>query len=713
MSNGLYSKATRGLRQSDIIKDQQFKLVFVYPMLVDNTLGKYKDLLRNFLTTTMLKELFISNALNLVNITSQIHPLTDEKGKPVDIHSSISTASLVSGGSTEQLSGTYAGTKISGQVMAHPLEHMKHELASRIREKTAIIRKYLASDPTLRALNPYVEMITMDNLVDVPVIIGTKPYDVDSAVMQFVFLVSIAEKLSLKDGNNIEKIFDKIEKTDQTDAWTLLNNLVPKDKKEVKRRGRIREWFNNIKPVRKWSAMRARRAETRKKEEEIRKLREKFYWEQEFDQDESFQLLQVVQSNVAQTKLFFKFCYDRNLLKSKFGIDLSQGQISTRVAKVSGQIQSVFNTLYSNFVSSLTRMGNPVILSLINILYPTESGVDEIKIVDDYIFSRMLTSIRTFVFRDLMVKINEAIESGGIESSDAKIKELKDLCVSEFRDTDGVYMSNSKDMMDNQVSSPVSSFNEMSRFMGVLSKVGTRSIGQSRDIQHALDTILGGETDKVLGGIQSIIITELAAMLDELARSYNRIDFNNVAFFRAVEADPNAPEFEFNQRLITALKSQLVGAAAPYIYFLFMYQLQIALCNYVSIVDVEVEAAKNDVLDHPNYTLVVPIQTIESIANALVAKSWKQLIQTTGGRGFIGAVGDSYFKGVIKFMKRRLGVPNLIVVDEQKGEIFYQLMHQSEPQKTKLRTLETFIKLTGKEELQGELPGSAFPSGYY
>jgi len=145
-----------------------------------------------------------------------------------------------------------------------------------------------------------------------------------------------------------------------------------------------------------------------------------------------------------------------------------------------------------------------------------------------------------------------------------------------------------------------------------------------------------------------------------------------------------------------------------------MYHLQIALCNYVSIVDVEIEAAKNDVTDHPNYTLVVPVQTIESIANALVAKTWKQLVQTEGSsRAFVGAVGDNYIKGIVKYMKQRLGVPNLIVVDEQKGEVFYQLMHQSAPQKTKLKTLETFIKLTTKEELQGQMPGTAFPSGYY
>ena len=135
-NTGLLSKSTRGLKQSDVIKDQQFKLVYVYPMLVDSTLGKYSDLFRNFLTTTMLKEIFISNSLNLVNIASQIHPLVDEKGNAVDIRSTLTS------GSSDNIFG-------GSGFQQHPLDYMKSELAVKIHEKTAIIRKLLNADPRL------------------------------------------------------------------------------------------------------------------------------------------------------------------------------------------------------------------------------------------------------------------------------------------------------------------------------------------------------------------------------------------------------------------------------------------------------------------------------------------------------------------------------------------------------------------------------------
>ena len=713
MSNGLFSKATRGLRQSDVIKNQHFKLVFVYPMLVDQTLSKHSDLFRNFLTTSMLKELFVSNALNLVNIASQIHPLTDEKGSANDIQSTMRSASDI------------ALSKLSAQANSqHPLESSKQEYQNKILEKTAIIRKLLATDPKLKALNPFVEMITMDNLVDVPVIVGTKKFDVDSAVTQFIFLVSIADKLPLDNPNNIVKIFKRIDETNPEQAWELLNNLVPK---QPKLKERVIQWFNKLpgstsikrhyqrtaSKVRSSFGSNRRSLPTGRSVGQFAKLLSSK--PKEFDETESLAIIQAAQTNLAQTKLFFKFCYDINLLKSQFGADISQGQIklSTTESRVSGTIQNAFSVMYRDFTTSLSRIGGPAITSMINVLYPAESGVDELEIINKFVFTRMLEKIRSFIFDDLMISVNAAIESGGLEESDAKIKELKSLCVGEFRDSDNILKKNHELTVTNEVRSPMAKYDDIGNFFQALLKVSSSSSGQSRTVEQALGTILGGETTVIIDRIYSVVESELSSALDSLARYYYP-NFANVAFFRAASAAGEGDKFPATQDSITKIRTQLLDAVVPYIYFLFMYHLQIALCNYISIVDIEIETAKNDVLDHPNYTLVVPVQTIEAVANALVAKNWKQLLQSeTSGRPFVGAVGDNYVKGIVKYMKQRLGVPNLIVVDEAKGDVFYQLMYHSAPQKTKLKTLETFIKLTTKEELQGQLPGTAFPSGYY
>ena len=86
------------------------------------------------------------------------------------------------------------------------------------------------------------------------------------------------------------------------------------------------------------------------------------------------------------------------------------------------------------------------------------------------------------------------------------------------------------------------------------------------------------------------------------------------------------------------------------------------------------------------------------LANAFVAKNWKSLLSGPGSQQ-IRNVGDNYIKGVMKFMKNRLRIPNLIIVDDKKGDVYYHFMHQSSPQKTKVRTLETFTQLTTKGQL--------------
>ena len=692
-----FSKATRGLRQSDIIKDQHFKLVFVYPMLVDQTLSKYSDLLRDFVSTSMLKELFISNSLNLVNVASQIYPLTDEKGQETNIRSTIAN---ISGSS-----GTFGGSGqvVSAQLTAHPLESQKHEIQQRIHEKTAIIRKFLATDPKLKALNPYVEMITMDNLIDVPVIVGTKKFDVDSAITQFIFLVSIADKLPLDQVNNFDKIFKRIETTKPENAYQLLNNLVPSD---PNMRERVKTWFKNFVKEGVNKVMRRLMPKGMPLGTSITSISKNIKKPIEFDNLESLAILQVAQTNLSQTKLFFKFCYDTNLLKSQFGIDVGQSQISTTIRKVNGKIENSFTKMFNDFTSTLGRIGGPAITSVVNMMYPAGSTLDDVELVNDTVYTELLNDLQKITFDELLMSINSAIESGSIEESDTKIKKLKELCVREFTDSDEVLRKsyNTLTSVNVQVRSPMTNYGNMSNFLEEISDIGKTCFNQSRTVEQALSSILGMETGSILNHIYSTIETRLSSLLNKMSQYYT-VNFSNVSFLRAAPDD----SFPKNQRTITTLQEQFLTSLVPYIYFLYMYQLQIALCNYVSIVDVEIETTKNNVLDIPNYTLVVPIQTIEAVANAIVAKSWQQLISQEGsGRGFVGAVGDNYIKGVVKFMKQRLRVPNLIVVDEQKGDIYYQLMHQSVPQKTKLRTLETFIQLTMKEELQGQLPNSRY-----
>ena len=123
-----------------------------------------------------------------------------------------------------------------------------------------------------------------------------------------------------------------------------------------------------------------------------------------------------------------------------------------------------------------------------------------------------------------------------------------------------------------------------------------------------------------------------------------------------------------------------------------MYQLQVAMCTLVQEIEIHIETAKNNVLDFPNYTLVIPVETIVGIANAIGSKGWKNYLSREETTQFISSVNDNYTKGIIKFLTKKLDIPNMIVIDDKRKEIYYKMMYNSRILKTKINTIETFIK---------------------
>ena len=93
-----YSKETVGLRQPIQIKDQQFRLIYVYPMLFADVLTRQdvKDNLRSFLSISFLREIFVSNSLNIIQMASQM-PAVNQNQEQSRVAQLIGNAVLGSG----------------------------------------------------------------------------------------------------------------------------------------------------------------------------------------------------------------------------------------------------------------------------------------------------------------------------------------------------------------------------------------------------------------------------------------------------------------------------------------------------------------------------------------------------------------------------------------------------------------------------------------
>ena len=370
----LYSRASTGLRRpGSKLLDNQFNLSFIYPILIDSKLqGKYGNTIRSFIAVSMLKEIFVSNALNIVTLASKDHPLIDEQGKQIDmaamVQNSVSSYAGISG-DTEEINISSRNNR----------EIDPYVLQNKINEKTATIKKYLSTEPRLKKLNSYVEIITLDNMIDVPVIVGTKDYQINTLTLAFVLAVSIAFKKPLDTLTNVNYIFNVIQNMKQDDAWSLFNNMTEKTQSKMSERivnyindtlppsiaSKLQKYIGYITtPMERFSSAkksaskfiggtigpyipsRGKRGELHDPEK-LRHSQEiefdarkgvyrdtkdpsKEYDPRSFGSSASkFDILSVVQDDLSQAHLFFKFMLDDELLRSQFGLRKSPGQMKT------------------------------------------------------------------------------------------------------------------------------------------------------------------------------------------------------------------------------------------------------------------------------------------------------------------------------------------------------------------------------------------------
>lgn len=698
ISGRQYSKATQGLRQNQIIKDQNFKLVFIYPMLFDQSMSKYEKLLRDFISTSMLKEIFVSNSLNMITMASQITPPTDPSGNPIDTISTIHKINYsLDGGDYHSRFYNIPGSN----------ELYKNQLQQKINQKTAIIKKLLINDPKISQYKPYIEIITMDNMIDVPVIVGTKKYDINSTVMSMILIVSVAEKNGLKLDNwpHVEKIFDIIKKMNVEDASTLFNafDSTKGDKTTPN------WWFNTfiagggnflIKTYNKYAAGNIRSLPKLNsliqpsvsvpivKKEPLKPTSDEL---SHVNLDISMNILKSIQTNLDQAKLFFKFCLDTNLMKKQFGYNVGAGQTSIVIKSLNGNIREVFNNLINGFIKTLGIYGNPVTMSFTHILFPIGSDIDILKIREEIFNEDLISQITKCIEDFIMPAINSDLGSLSSEKANNVIQELQGLCKGDFSDSVAMIRKVSRNLQEVQITNPNYNQNQFIDYIQVLNDVSGDAATQCKRVEIALSR-LTPQGSESLNKIIDIINSVLNKLSNEFEKNYN-INYNNAAFFNLGIN---------NMDSVRKLQNRLITATGYYLYFLFLYNLQIALCEYANTVDSNIETAKSDVLDLPNYTMVLPVEILLAISSALVAKNWKSYVQNPDGVDgkLVRASNDNYIKGIIKYFVKKLQVPNLIVIDSKKDDVYYQFMYMTNIQKTKLSTLETFIKLTTDQQLE-------------
>lgn len=709
-----YSKETVGLRQSDQIKNQQFRLIYAYPLLFCDMINPViKMNIRKFLTESYIREIIVNNSLNIISVASQIQ---SDSSQPNNVAQLIGNALLTGGGQNTQ-NNTIPVTNQN----VNP-----YEVQQRVKEKTEIIKRYLESDPRTKKLSPSVEMITLKNLIDVPLIVGTKGFDVATNTMMYILAVAIASQTPLNKLSNVDKIVTQLRNTPQDKWFSILTSLVKQDPRFLERYvERLKKEYPGLQLNRVTSAIikyiekdsnltgfkndnfitkrlpflrRPNQIETEKRDLTVPAT------PSVIENNPMFNILKLAKDKLGEVLLQFKFVLDPTMLKNQVGLDTANNTMEASVVKLSSNQKQIFMQMHDKFMELVSTPGSVYLSSAFNSLYPApvateiapavaggvptydynqtpvNMNINFLELKEKYIDVELYKNTQSMVLDTFSKEISNSLSSISPNETQERVKLLKSICQSMSKIDEILYLEAENFSRSHTLPSTNFSSDQLQSFTSGLSRLANTFGTMNKRFENVFAQLVNNSSS-LLKLIQARIYSSLENFFRDI---YDRPNYSSMMTYLH-NIDPN--------RVTRIYIPQMTDTLFIIFYFFFLYRLQAAICQFMDKLDIEIESKVNDVFEFPNYTLVLPLDIVMGIQAAYTANNFNELISGTNVSA-IKSLNDNYVKGMIKFMFSRLKVPAIIVIDEKKKELYYQFMYMSAPEKMSFTTLESFIKST-------------------
>jgi hypothetical protein len=695
---GQYSKGAAGARNPKKIMNSQLKLIFIYPILMADKIKvqstpPFEQLIRDFISVTFLSDLFIENAFTIIGAANQIRPLWDERQQAVD-----PTSGILRTIAAQQ------GISFAGYGTAAPNYNIdasyQGALQQKINQKTAVIQQLLKVDPKFAKFRPYIETITMGNMIEVPVVIGTSAFQVDTLTLMWVLIASIGLNLSLDKEENIDTIFKELESLDEKKYWNLLNNLItdPTVRQNLGswfQRGvvgvsrgveRITRRFNIFPSLQQAASNRRLKTQSQIDNEEALRTQQQFI------------PLYLNRTDLDNTKTYFKFVLNRRSAEQRFGLgatDEMTSRVRVHEASLGPHALRYQKFLISSFINTVATTGTIWLLSIGNLISISSSGLNVVNVKKEKIDDDLFDNI-TDIVGNLFQSVDNSFQQ---ENMKEKIESLKDLCAIDSAD-----VVESIDNWAGSTAISAGSLNNASylQFVDMFEKASGMSRSLSLRLEKQLQTIVSNTYLREFNSNLVLVKNLISQVVQNFIKEFVDEEAQTPGSIFALDNLGIADRGKLLRQIIPAFHSGITDI----LYFLFLTKFQEVLCRFILVADVEVEKSVNEVTSWPNYTLVLPVEIVVALHAAIMGKSWKHML--SGGQ--IGRslqpnstpltkeqvnmpdVSATYIKSIVKFIANRLNVPNLIVVDSKRGEVHYQLMNQTDVNRSRIQTLATFVQ---------------------
>jgi hypothetical protein len=649
------------------IGNRHSNLIFVYPLLFDKYLFKRWDgILRDFLTAQFISQIKISNVLNITQSAVQGYGQTS--GMPYLNPAEILNQAL-SNNNSEVYSAALQTQLNAIQAQQFNSQNQNRvsntEYAYKLQELRQFIKQQVLTDPMYDGLRPAFSIISMENsLLDIPLIVGTKSYKIDSSALYWILFISLLNNrdLSLNSFDKIEELINNLPKGAFIELISSANLVPP-----VSGTTNVDTVYNQLRQETNVSLKRA--LETFKK---VATTLNEFESDIGFSTSISAEAVQY--SNVLSTSIA-----ERAEMKNKITGLLNQ----TIVSSVFPVLQTINNLIvnpaletnymqrYRLLLSELLSTINPLVDNITGLYSNRFAG--DIKNQSDFLKSlesncKSLQQLNSF---NLLSKLNEI--------------QLKFTSIRRDVRTNAGTNSNVHDFAEDLIRVASSLTAQTQTLLTMISNF-------TGDAQ--IRTIYSNFTDRV----RILLFEYYTNSSNDLGAPIVDVTTDNMSsFFASIFRGAN-------KRDLIRFVQNSTQALSEVISFLVFYSTISYFCEFISIIKSKIEIQSKDVIEFPNYTLIIPIEFVTTLYYALAARNVSSLLKNmntaTSTADFNNAslptntfkLSETEIFRIVSAIVERIGVKNIIIVDSNKKEIYYKWAYSKRPLKLNESTLSNYIK---------------------
>lgn len=661
-----------GRMRGDSMEGQ--KLIFLYPFAIDQSLGKHMNRCRDFFTVSFINEIKIENILNIVSSANT------NVGSIGSGNNKVNPAELV-------YQMTQQRSNIADDLNTQP-ESDPYFYKEKIEKFNQFLQIQLKKDPRYQKFRPVFSTITLNQMLDVPLIIGSKALPIDSQYMYLLLMISIIYEIPWDSDTNVRR------------AQTILKGLEPGQFSKLivsqDFRNQI-EYVANIKG--QTDNLNSGDSEAIRTHKRINSY---------------------INSQSQLGDIFFGMILNKTKWESNFPEMTIGSNLSFNTVSISTRTQR------RHYEQSIGALSGYVAEFIVPILHsfeiftgPVDASINVPEKIDSFVsdfidgMSDDFVNLSNNINQGLM-NINAADStnvSGDVGVTTSNIEQMAELC-----EDNAKLSAHVKELLKNlKYNSKLDiAFNsrDLMKFVEQMTTAGNQFHSFGEAVDDWLLFISQNGTTQLSNTLRTIqnridmLINEL--LYEEYPNGHGKwveplpigqFTYRHQNYCSAFGIDDNSGQKTkqyayFKQSVVevqTALREMLIFFTK---WVFFSYS-----CSYLKDIEMDVEIQKRDALEFPNFCLVLPYKLFRDLYATQVSQNFKKYMNSNdedeldrlSSRG-ISTFNPNDMGSLFRVVHDQLKIPNLIVIDEQTKKCHYQFMYMLKPVSINMTTMDNFIK---------------------